>query len=168
METKSRRRAATDAPYNRGPTAPGYPVAMRAIEARVGTSFPPTAPYPVTAGKIREFAVALGDPSSAYSGPDAVAPPTFAAVLAAEAWEGLFADAELDLQLKRTIHYDQRFAFARPVRAGDLVTATLTIDKVRVRGNTAFITVSVLLAEASGENLCTATSTLLHTWEDAA
>ena len=46
--------------------------------------------------------------------------------------------------------------------------ATLTIDKVRVRGNTAFITVSVLLTEASGEELCTATSTLLHTWEDAA
>lgn len=141
---------------------------MRAIESRVGFSYPPTAPYTVTPGKIREFASALGDPADAYRGADPLAPPTFAAVLAADAWDGLFADAELDLSLSRTIHYDQKFAYARPMRAGDVVSATLTIDKVRVRGNTAFITLSVLLATTSGEHLCTATSTLLHTWEDQA
>ena len=140
---------------------------MRAIEDRVGFSYPPTAPYAVTSGKIREFADALGDTNPAYRGEAPVAPPTFAAVLAAEAWNGLFADEVLDLQLRRTIHYDQRFAFARPLRAGDVVTATLTLDKVRVRGNTAFITVSVALT-AAGERVCTATSTLLHTWEDQA
>ncbi|HQA31883.1 MAG TPA: MaoC family dehydratase N-terminal domain-containing protein [Propioniciclava tarda] len=139
---------------------------MRAIEERTGFTFPPTAPYPVTAGKIREFAAALGDANPRYAGEDAVAPPTFAAVLAADAWDGLFTDPELDLQLKRTIHYDQKFAYARPLRAGDVVTSTLTIEKVRVRGNTAFITVSVALATVAGEHLCTATSTLLHTWED--
>jgi len=140
---------------------------MRAIEERVGFSYPPTAPYTVTSPKIREFADALGDANPAYRGDAPVAPPTFAAVLAAAAWNGLFADEPLELELKRTIHYDQRFAFARPLRAGDVVTATLTIDKVRVRGNTAFITVSVAL-EAAGERVCTATSTLLHTWEDQA
>lgn len=141
---------------------------MRAIEQRVGYSFPPTSPYVVTPGKIREFAAALGDENPAYSGPEAIAPPTFAAVLAADAWGGLFADAGLDLQLKRTIHYDQKFAYARQLRAGDEVTATLTIEKVRVRGNTAFITVAVALATTAGEQVCTATSTLLHTWEEQA
>lgn len=143
---------------------------MRAIEDRAGFSYSPTAPYAVTAGKIREFAAALGDPSDAYAGDAPVAPPTFAAVLAAEAWGALFADPANELQLKRTIHYDQKFAFQRPLRAGDVVVATLTIDKVRVRGEAAFITVSVLLATTAGEPVCTATSTLLHTWptEEAA
>lgn len=140
---------------------------MRAIEQRVGFSFPPTNPYAVTAGKIREFAAALGDDGPAYAGEAPVAPPTFAAVLAADAWDGLFTDPELDLALNRTIHYDQKFAYVRPLRAGDEVTAQLTIVKVRVRGNTAFLTVAVLLATTSGEELCTATSTLLHTWEEA-
>ncbi len=143
---------------------------MPISDTHVGTSYPATAPYEVTRGKIAEFAAALGDPNPAYAGADAVAPPTFAAVLAAEAWGALFADPALDLQLKRTLHYDQTFAYARPLRAGDEVTATLTIDKVRRRGDTAFITVSVLLATPAGESLCTATSTLLHTWptsEDA-
>nr|NLI50568.1 MaoC family dehydratase [Propionibacterium sp.] len=137
--------------------------------AHAGKTYPPTAPYEVTRGKIAEFAAALGDANPAYAAAAPVAPPTFAAVLAAEAWGALFADPELDLQLKRTIHYDQAFDFVRPLRAGDEVTASLTIDKVRLRGATAFITVSVALATTAGEPVCTAVSTLLHTWpsEDA-
>ena len=49
---------------------------------------------------------------------------------------------------------------------GDVVSAALTIDKVRARGATAFITVSVALTDAAGEHVCTATSTLLHTWPE--
>lgn len=137
---------------------------MAISDAHVGKVYPATSPYLVTQGKIAEFASALGDDNPAYRGVDAVAPPTFAAVLAAEAWGALFGDAELDLQLKRTIHYDQRFAWSRPLRAGDEVTARLTIDKVRVRGASAFITVSVRLSTTTGDEVCTATSTLLHTW----
>lgn len=137
---------------------------MPISDAHAGRSYPPTEPYEVGRAKIAEFAAALGDDNPAFAGPDAVAPPTFAAVLAAAAWEGLFADPELDLELRRTIHTDQRFTWMRPLRAGDEVTATLTIDKVRTRGNSAWITLSVLLATTGGEPLCTATSNLLHTW----
>ena len=47
------------------------------------------------------------------------------------------------------------------------MTATLSIDKVRARGNTAFVTVSVAL-DVAGETLCHAISTLLHTWPQEA
>ena len=50
------------------------------------------------------------------------------------AWDAMFDDPELDLSLSRTVHVDQRFAWQRPLRAGDEVTATLTIEKVRARG----------------------------------
>lgn len=142
---------------------------MPITDAHVGRSYPATPPYRVNREKIAEFAAALGDDNPAYAGDAPQAPPTFAAVLAAQAWERLFADPALDLQLARTIHADQRFAWTRPLRAGDEVTATLRIDKVRARANTAFITVSVALETTAGEPVVTATSTLLHTWpkEDA-
>lgn len=132
-------------------------------DAHVGRTYPATAPYFVSREKIAEFADALGDDNPAYRGPTPVAPPTFAAVLAAQAWGHLFDDPELDMKLSQTIHGDQRFEWTRQMRAGDEVTATLSIDKLRVRGDSAFVTVSVAL-DADGETVCHAISTLLHTW----
>lgn len=140
---------------------------MPISDAHAGRTYPPTAPYGVSRAKIAEFAAALGDDAAAYAGPEPIAPPTFAAVLAADAWGALFADPELGLQLSRTIHTDQRFAWRRPLRAGDEVTATLTIAKVRTRGPAAWITLDVELATRDGETLCVATSNLLHTSEEA-
>jgi len=141
---------------------------MPISDAHAGRSYPATQPYQVSRAKITEFACALGDADNpAYNGEDPIAPPTFAAVLAAAAWDGLFADPELDLALSRTVHVDQRFRWQRPLCAGDLVRAALTIEKVRLRGATAIITISVLLDTPDGEQLCTATSTLMHTQEAA-
>jgi len=139
---------------------------MPISDVHAGRTYPPTPPYDVSRAKITEFAAALSDASPAYSGQTPVAPPTFAAVLASDAWGALFADPELELSLDRTMHGEQRFTWTRPLRAGDQVTATLTIDKVRSRGATAFVTVSVLLATTAGEAVCTAESTLVHTWPE--
>ena len=142
---------------------------MPISEEHVGRSYPATAPYQVSRAKIAEFAAALGDAvNPAYTGTEPIAPPTFAVVLAAAAWDAMFADPDLELSLSRTVHADQRFAWQRPLRAGDEVTATLRIEKVRARGPMAIITIAVDLATAAGEELCTATSTLMHTQEAAA
>lgn len=142
---------------------------MPISDEHVGRSYPATAPYQVSRAKITEFATALDDGANpAYAGPAAVAPPTFAVVLASAAWDAMFDDPELGLSLSRTVHVDQRFTWARQLRAGDEVSATLTIEKVRARGATAIITIAVALATTAGEALCTATSTLLHTAAEAA
>ncbi|AXE38099.1 FAS1-like dehydratase domain-containing protein [Acidipropionibacterium virtanenii] len=134
----------------------------------VGRRYPATEPYIVSAAKISEFATALADDSSAYRGPDPVAPPTFAMVIAAQAWSQLFDDADLGLRLDHTIHADQSFEWVRPLRAGDAVTATLEITSVRNRRGTDIIGLEVSLDAPDGEHLATATSTLWHTGEDAA
>ena len=135
-------------------------------EAHVGRSYPATAPYEVSRAKVAEFAAALGDAAHPAYGADVpVAPPTFAVVLSSAAWDAMFADPDLGLSLSRTVHVDQRFAWQRPLRVGDQVSATLTIEKVRARGATAIITIAVELATTAGEALCTATSTLMHTSE---
>ena len=132
----------------------------------VGRSYPSTKPYEISRAKIAEFAAALGDGNPAYHGDAPVAPPTFAAVIAAQAWGAMFDDPELGLALQRTMHADQRFDFARPLQPGDPVVATLTISKVRNRGNVDMVTVEVDMSSVAGEQLCTATSQLLHTRPD--
>ena len=143
----------------------------------VGRQYPPTAPYEVSHAKISEFAAALGNADPRHTGPDAVAPPTFVAVLSAPAWQLMFDDPELDLALPRIVHGDQRFEFARLLRAGDRVRATLTIEKVRTRGAADIISASVAVRTAAdpcgssatgqGELVCTATATFFHSREAA-
>lgn len=139
---------------------------MPISDAHVGRTYPATEPYQVSRAKIAEFAAALGDGDNpSYQGQTPVAPPTFAVVLSAAAWDAMFADPELELSLSRTVHADQRFDWVRPLTAGDEITAQLRIEKVRARGPMAIITIAVTLATTAGESVCTATSTLMHTQE---
>ena len=141
---------------------------MPITDSHVGRTYPPTAPYEVSAAKIAEFARALGDDNAAYTGASPLAPPTFVAVIAAASWDALFGDEELDLALRRVVHADQRFDYQRPLRAGDVVEAVLSIDKVRNRGDVDIIGISVTVSTIDGERVCAASSTFYHTREAAA
>ena len=131
----------------------------------VGRRHPAAPPYEVSRAKIAEFATAIRDDNPAYFSDSPIAPPTFAAVIAAHAWEALFGDEELGLALNRTMHTDQGFTFHRPLRAGDVVHAQLGIEKVRNRGTLDMITVVVDLV-VEGETVCEARSGLMHTKGD--
>lgn len=134
----------------------------------VGRSYPPTQAYLVTRERIEAFAAALRDGNPAYAGDDAIAPPTFVMMISAAAWAAMFDDPGLGLSLSRTVHIEQRFAWARPLRAGDEVTAALSITGVRVRNQLEMITIAVEVDTVAGEHVCTATSNLYHTREEAA
>ena len=60
------------------------------------------------------------------------------------------------------MHGDQRFTFLRPLHAGDVVIATVTIDKVRVRSGSELISATVDIASRDGEPICTAQATFAH------
>ena len=141
---------------------------MAITEAHAGRQYPQTAPYAISAEKIAEFARALGDESPYYRGERPIAPPTFAAMIASPAWQLMFDDPELELALRRIVHGDQRFHYTRPLLAGDVVSATLTIDKVRVRGGSEIVTASVAITDLTGETLCTSTATFVHSRSSAA
>ena len=138
---------------------------MAISEQHAGRSYPPTEPYEVSVAKLAEFATAIGDDNPAYRGEHPVAPPTFVAVISSAAWESMFDDPELGLALRRIVHGDQRFAYQRPLRAGDRVTAALTIDKVRVRGTADIISSSVRVTDAEDELVCLASATFFHSRE---
>ena len=138
--------------------------------AYAGRTYPPTPPYEVAREKIRDFATAVGarDPvhhdveaARAAGHPDVVAPPTFAVIVAFKGLDTIVADAELGLDYSRVVHGDQRFAYSRPIHAGDRLTATATIETVRSVAGNDILTVRCDLATDDGEPVATATSTLV-------
>ena len=136
----------------------------------VGRSYPPSAVYEVGRAKIAEFAAAVGatDPvhtdaeaARAAGYADVVAPPTFAIVVSLEAAMAVLEDPDVALDYSRVVHGEQRFTHHRPIRAGDRLVATTTIDAVRSVGGNDLLTTRVDLATEDGEPVCTTRSMLV-------
>ena len=136
----------------------------------VGREFPPTAPYLVGREKVREFARAVfadapqhTDVAAAQAAghADVVAPPTFAMVVQDLTLQQLLAEPDSGIVLARTIHAEQRFAYSRPIVAGDELTAQLSVTGIRALGGNAMITSDATITDAAGEHVVTATSVLL-------
>lgn len=133
---------------------------MPVDQSLVGRSFPPTAAYEVTEERLRDFADAVG---TAYDGGSA--PPTYPIVLAFEAMNA-FLEAEA-VDLFRIVHGEQRFAYERPIVAGDVLTATLTVSSLRqIAGNDIIGTTSEV-RDAAGALVCATSATLVHRGPDA-
>lgn len=126
----------------------------------VGREFPPTAPYTVTEGKIREFAAATG---AAYDASHA--PPTFPIIVAFAAMNDFLADVEVDLF--RIVHGEQRFAYERPVAVGDVLSASLSVDTLRQIGGNDIIGTSSRITDEGGALVVMTRATLIHRGEGA-
>ena len=135
-----------------------------------GRVFPPVAPYLVGREKVREFSHAVFatspvnlDPEAARAAgyADVVAPPTFAVVVQEATLAQLLAELDAGIDFTRVVHGDQRFTFSRPIVAGDLLTATLTVAGVKSLGGHSMVTAVSTIVDASGAHVVTATSTLV-------
>ncbi|TDC12632.1 MaoC family dehydratase [Streptomyces sp. 8K308] len=133
-------------------------------ESFVGRSYPPTAPYEVGREKIREFAEAIGDANPAYTDPEAaralghpdvIAPPTFVFSITFAAAQTVIQDPQLGLDYSRVVHGDQKFAYARPVRAGDRLSVTSVIEAASSRAGNEIVDVRGEVHDASGEHVVT-------------
>jgi acyl dehydratase len=136
----------------------------------VGRTYPATPPYEVGREKIREFAEAIGDDNPAYldpeaaralGHPDVIAPPTFGIVLSMTAGRQVIADPELGLDYTRVVHGEQRFVITRPIRAGDRLTVTVTVENIRAAAGNDMITTRGDVVTVDGEPVFTAYSTLV-------
>jgi acyl dehydratase len=150
---------------------------MALDESVVGRTYAAERAYEVGREKIRDFADAIGDPNPAYRDPDAakqlghadvIAPPTFGVVVTRDTSGQLITDPELRLALHRILHGEQRFAYTRPITAGDVLNSTLTIDAVKYSKGMDIISTRTELTTADGELVCTALATLFHRSEDGA
>ena len=126
---------------------------MPVDDSLVGRSFPPTGPFEVTEEAVAAFADSLGAPAAPI-------PPTFPIVLAFRAMNEFLASEEIELH--RIVHGEQRFAYARPLRVGDRLTATLSVTGLRSLGGADVISTSSEIVDADGRVVCTGRATLVH------
>ncbi len=133
-------------------------------------AFPPTAPYLVGREKVREFARAVlatapihHDPEAARAAgfADVVAPPTFPVVVQEATLAQLLAEPDGGIDFSRVVHGEQRFDYARPVVAGDELTATLRVTSVKSLGGNSMVTAESSIVDADGAPVVTAVSTLV-------
>jgi acyl dehydratase len=137
----------------------------------VGKVFGPGEPYEVSRVKIADFADAIGEPSelcrdraaAVKAGyPDVIAPPTFAIVLSMASADEVHHDPGLGLDFGMVVHGEQSFTHSRPLRAGDWVLVTTTVDSIKTVGSLSMLVTSTEIATTDGEHVCTATSMLVE------
>lgn len=142
----------------------------------VGRDFAPVSPYLVGREKVREFARAVFATSplnydvaaaSAAGYADVVAPPTFAVVLQEATLAQLLAEEDAGIDFSRVVHGEQRFAYTRPIVAGDELTATLSVTSVKTLGGNAMVTAESVIVDPEGAHVVTAVSTLVVRGDDA-
>jgi acyl dehydratase len=137
----------------------------------VGKTFPPSEPYEVGREKLREFADAIGDANPMYRSraaaqaagyADVIAPPTFPIVLTMASSAKALADPGLNVNYAMVVHGEQRFEYSRPLMAGDVVTAELTISNIRQVGSMSTMTTTTQVRTVDGEHVCTALGTIVE------
>ncbi|GLW09587.1 UPF0336 protein [Microtetraspora sp. NBRC 13810] len=137
----------------------------------VGRTYQTSSSYEVSRVKIREFAAAIGDNNPIYRDreaahaaghPDVIAPPTFPIVFTLAGAGEALADPELGLNFAMVVHGEQRFEYARPVRAGDELLCTSTITDIRSIGRNEVLTVKSDVTTLDGEHVCTTYNTIVE------
>ncbi|MET9531537.1 MULTISPECIES: MaoC family dehydratase N-terminal domain-containing protein [unclassified Streptomyces] len=143
---------------------------MALDQSFVGRTYPPSEPYEVGREKIREFAEAVGDANPAYTDADAakalghadvIAPPTFVFSITFKAADVVVQDPQLGLDYTRVVHGDQKFVYRRPVRAGDRLTVTSTIEAIKSLAGNDIIDIRGEVHDESGEHVVTAWTKLV-------
>jgi acyl dehydratase len=130
----------------------------------VGKVYPASEPYEVGREKIREFAVAIGDQNPAYHDVraaqalghrDLIAPPTFPFAITMRATTVVMFDPDLGLDYSRVVHGEQRFAYSRPVTAGDRLVVVTTIENIRVAAGNDILTSRCEVSTVEREHVVT-------------
>ena len=136
---------------------------------------------PVERGKVREFALAVGednplflDPEAArlHGFPDVLAPPTFTVT---QIWQVSREDRETrlgaNLDYERVLHGEQEFTYRRLPFAGEILKGTMRISKDFIKegkrgGQMRFVTYESRFVDREGEEVLTALYTLIETAKD--
>ena len=129
------------------------------LKSRVGQVWQ-SGVYEIEKGMVRRFAQAVADPNPLWQDEEyarktkhggIIAPPTFVATLGLEQIQQLLASTPDETSL----HGSTELECYRPIRAGDVITATTTIADFRQRqgkmGTMTFVTFDITYQNQSGE-----------------
>jgi hypothetical protein len=89
-------------------------------------------------------------------------PPTILTVPEIEAGlRNVLADPELGVDLTRVLHGEQSYEWSRPVAVGETLVAQASIESIRGRGATQFLSLRTDVRDGRGDPVALARSTLL-------
>jgi acyl dehydratase len=122
--------------------------------ALIGRSYSSSS-YEVTQEAMVRYALATNEINprliQSKSGGDLVAAPVFPVVYHAKVLGKPIGDPELNIDFKRALHGEQDMSFHRPLRAGDVISTTPTIEDIRDKGTGETIAIRLRSENQSGE-----------------
>jgi acyl dehydratase len=111
--------------------------------------------YEVEQEAMVAYALATNETIPRLIDPDSnaglIAPPVFPVVYHARVLGKPIGDPELNIDFKRALHGEQDMTFHRPLRAGDIITTTPSIEDIRDKGTGETIAIRLRSEDQSGE-----------------
>ncbi len=95
-----------------------------------------------------------------------MAPPTFPIVFTMSSSRQIVDDPELGMDYSRVVHGDQRFAYARPIVAGDALVCVNSVEEITSRGGHDFLTTRSEVTTDTGEPVVTVWAKLVQRGEE--
>ena len=126
--------------------------------------------FEVTRERVTSFAEAIGEDRAIFRDAGAakeagyaeqVAPPTFVTAMQMMASGQVVVDPDLGLDYSRVVHGEQSYDWRRLVVVGDVLTAVPRLADMYAKGSNEFLVIEASIADASGETVVVARSTLL-------
>lgn len=146
---------------------------MEEKDPRVGRSSQPVS-MRIEIGKVREFAGAIKDDNPIYFDEEyakreaggVMPPPTFTMTQAF--WDSPANRIDLGMDLRRVLHGGQEFEYAKPIHAGDTLTAQGSITNVYKKpgkrgGEMTFAVIETTFTNQRGEVVLYSRSTIIET-----
>ena len=120
----------------------------------VGSTFAGTDSVTLSQSEIDAFCAVIGESNTT------IAPPTFTIRITLTQFEEILTRPEIGLDWSRLVHGDQKFEIFSPVKAGDNLTCTATIESYRLAAGNEIVSVRSDL-KREGELVISAWSTLV-------
>ena len=94
-------------------------------------------------------------------------PPTFLTAAEFAVIPLIVGDPRLALDFTRVVHGTQEYAYERPLRVGETLVVSPSIESVRVRAGTGFLTIRMEVRGEDGALVATARSMMIERGPDA-
>ncbi|MFN2388499.1 MAG: MaoC family dehydratase N-terminal domain-containing protein, partial [Actinomycetota bacterium] len=116
--------------------------------------------YEVTAEAIERFARATNDLNERYLTGDVVPPPVFPVVPAFNSFMAAATDPDLGADLLRLVHGAEEHVLHKPIRVGDVLTVTTSLESVDRKETGETFTVKATETDPAGEVLAEVRGTM--------
>ena len=101
----------------------------------VGRTFAGAESIAISQSEIDAFAAVIGETDTTF------APPTFTIRISLDQFQNILSKPDIGLDWSRLVHGDQKFEIFAPVKAGDLLNCSATIENYRLAAGNEIVTV---------------------------